>query len=46
MTSLGYDVSGAPAVAPETEAAVAAVEGLMQTWDEVESGTAQKMSGN
>jgi hypothetical protein len=36
---MGYDVSQGQAVSAETEAAVAAVEGLMQTWDKVESGT-------
>jgi 5-methyltetrahydrofolate--homocysteine methyltransferase len=39
MVSMGYDVSQGQAVSAETEAAVAAVEGLMQTWDKVESGT-------
>ncbi len=43
MVSMGYDISSAPAVSAETEAAVAAVEGLMQTWDEVESGAAGKL---
>ncbi len=41
MQSLGYDVSGSPVVSAETEAAVNAVETLMQTWDRVEAGQAQ-----
>jgi 5-methyltetrahydrofolate--homocysteine methyltransferase len=45
MVSLGYDVGQAPAVSAETEAAVAAVEGLMTAWDKVESA-AQGSNGN
>ena len=41
MKSLGYDVSGSPTVSAETEAAVGAVETLMQTWDHVETEKAQ-----
>jgi methanogenic corrinoid protein MtbC1 len=44
MQSLGYDVSGGPAIAAETEAAVGAVESLMQTWDRVESEHAHSSS--
>jgi methylmalonyl-CoA mutase cobalamin-binding domain/chain len=46
MASMGYDLSGAPTVSAETEAAVAAVEGLMQTWDEVESVAQAVKSSN
>jgi 5-methyltetrahydrofolate--homocysteine methyltransferase len=41
MQSLGYDIQDSPAVSAETEAAVNAVETLMQTWDRIESGQAQ-----
>jgi methanogenic corrinoid protein MtbC1 len=41
MQSMGYDVSGSPIVSPETEAAIGAVETLMQTWDRVEAEKAQ-----
>lgn len=42
MVSMGYDISGGQAVKPETEAAVGALEALMQTWDRVESGKEQQ----
>jgi hypothetical protein len=35
---MGYDISGGQEVSAETEAAVNAMEGLMETWDRVESG--------
>jgi hypothetical protein len=38
MVSMGYDVTQGPAISAETEAAVSAMEGLMETWDRVESG--------
>jgi methylmalonyl-CoA mutase cobalamin-binding domain/chain len=37
MVSMGYDISGGQAVSAETEAAVGAMEDLMQTWDRVET---------
>jgi methylmalonyl-CoA mutase cobalamin-binding domain/chain len=41
MQSLGYDIGVGPAVSAETEAAVGAMEGLMQTWDRVKAGQAE-----
>ena len=38
MVSMGYDISGSSTVSAETEAAVSAMENLMDTWDRVESG--------
>jgi hypothetical protein len=40
MQSMGYDISQGPEVSTETEAAVSAMGGLMETWDRVESGKA------
>ncbi|MCC7357961.1 MAG: corrinoid protein [Anaerolineales bacterium] len=37
MVSLGYDISASSTVSAETEAAVGAMETLMDTWDRVES---------
>ena len=44
MVSMGYDISGGQTISPETEAAVDAMENLMQTWDRVESGQSQAAS--
>ena len=38
LASMGYDISGGQEVSAETEAAVNAMEGLMETWDRVEAG--------
>jgi methylmalonyl-CoA mutase cobalamin-binding domain/chain len=37
MQRMGYDISRASDISAETQAAVGAMEGLMQTWDRVES---------
>jgi len=45
MVQMGYDISGGAEVSAETEAAVGAMESLMDTWDRVESG-ANAMKAN
>jgi 5-methyltetrahydrofolate--homocysteine methyltransferase len=42
LVSMGYDVSQAPTVSAETEAAVSAVETLMQTWERVDPDHTRK----